>query len=245
METNNVKIFRKDTSYGRTYVINENGKNYQLFSVTTILSFLKSPKLEELKNSMTPEVWEKISKRGANRGTCMHLFLENYFKNFKETNDHENSFEYTRKVTPEILKQNYTNEEISLGLKLFYNYYYSGFLKSVKAVHYTEKFIYNIEDRYAGTLDFMYADEENQYVIGDFKSSSGKIDDEKLFKYKLQISAYSKAIEKMKNIEIERAKILVSYDDELDTFEIDKNDIDKYYKKFKKLAISFYESLNL
>ena len=89
---------------GGVYDILYNFNTFKFPSVTTILSSLKDPDLISLRSNMSTEEFDKISKNAADRGSVMHMFLENYAKALLYSNDKDKSLAYSQIKTPEEFK---------------------------------------------------------------------------------------------------------------------------------------------
>lgn len=218
-------------------------------SVTTILSILKDDELEDLKNSMSDEQFQIISERGANRGTIMHAFLENYTKAYKKFKDPEKSLLYSQQKTEKQFQNNEFNtddpELYKKGMSLFYNMYYSDFIKEMSNPLLIEGLMVNFIDEYAGRTDIIYENRFKKIVVGDFKSSSKMLyaNSNKVQKYFIQASAYCVAFEQMYNKSVDEAVIWVSYPNGTQHFSLTKFMIPIYYNYFLKLIDEYKKSL--
>lgn len=206
----------------RYYQAIVNGTEHNMTSVTTILSNIDDGKIEELKNSMSAEVWEYVSKRGTSRGSVMHKYLELFLYHFHVTGDIAKSLEFTQTNTPkdsEVMSI-YQNDIkfFELGRSLFYNFWYSGWFEKIKTVAFLEMPLYSLDYKYAGTSDYGYINFLGQFIVGDFKTSTRRKTDEEIKKYKIQISCYMQALYEMYGIKAEFGEITISYNEELEIF---------------------------
>lgn len=213
-----MKLKRLDTPEGRFYYYATrkdanlaDGSLVLMPSVTTILSRLDSARLQSLEQEMGAEALAQIGQKAARRGTCMHLFLENYLICMQNTGDNDKSLLYTQKKTPTDLRNEGLDEEaISNGRSLFYNYIHEGYLDRIRKVLCTEKFVWSLKHRFSGTLDFAFADMMMYIVIADFKSANGIKDDETVHKYELQTAAYTIAFEEIYKKKVNRSELWIS-----------------------------------
>ena len=216
-------INRIDGDKIRYYQLVLNNKIYNFPSITTILSHMKdSKKLDDLRSSMKPEVWEYVSDRGASRGSVMHKYLENFLLKYHYTKDLTKSLEHAQLITPidEEVAHIYDSKKkfYNLGKDLFYNFWYEDWFSKINKVVFLEMYLFSLEYKFAGTSDYAYITNDNKFVIGDFKSSTSKKGEEDIEKYKCQVSAYMQAFWEMYSIKPTYGEIKISYDDSIDTF---------------------------
>lgn len=207
----------------RYYQLVLDNKIYNFPSITTILSYMKdSKRVEDIKAELSTEVWEYVSDRGLSRGSVMHKYLENFLFKFYQTNDLNKSLYHTQLITPidEEVNSIYEdkNKFFGLGRNLFYNFWHEGWFEKVKTVLFLEMYLFSMKYKFAGTSDYAYIDINNKLIVGDFKSSTSKKTNEDINKYKTQVSAYMEAFYEMFNIKPHYGEIVISYDNDLDTF---------------------------
>lgn len=235
----------------RFYKINEytqKGINWLYFpSVTTITGMLPSPKLDEWKREVGEERAREIGKAAADRGTCMHMFLEHYVEEYSKSNHNKKlALQKAQQIVPEILKeQGLSPEAISKGRRLFYSFYESeDFLSDFEYLCGLEEEVFSINHRFAGTCDVAYFT-KNGLVIRDYKSSSREKTHEEIGTYYLQIAAYMVAYEEMYDMEVQKAQILICNEKTgIQTFEVTTEEKDIYFKKFQELLDQFNNSFN-
>jgi len=239
-----MNLKRLDTPEGRYYVyVLKPGKTYAdggfmlLPSVTTILSLKESKKLKKLEAEMGKEALEQIGQKAAMRGTAMHCFLENYFVCLKKGGASDNCLLYTQKKSPDDLKKiEIQLESISAGRDLFYNYIHEGYLTRIKKVLLTEGFTWSIKHSFAGTADFVFLNQEGKIVITDFKSASGIKDDETIYRYQLQLAAYTIAFEEIYRKKVHHAELWISHPHGIQEIGLSGSEMEDRKLEFIKLA---------
>lgn len=237
-------IERIASDFGRLYWVPS--KNLLFPSVTTILSFGKeSERVKFLRDELGDEKFREVTIRGQNRGTCMHLFLENFLIYKKRTNAPDNEcLQWTLVHTDkELNEQNFTKKEIDLGRGLFWNFWYDeDFFQDIKEVVSTEEFLYSIEGRFGGTTDFFYRSVTELLKFTDFKSSTYEKFEEDVEKYKMQISAYMKAYTERTGFIADLGQIIISNQsgDELTRFILSIQDVEYWYGKFQELVSEWF-----
>jgi hypothetical protein len=248
-----MNLNRLDTPEGRFYVyVLKPGKTYTeggfmlLPSVTTILSLKESKKLKKLEAEMGKEALEQIGQKAAMRGTAMHQFLENYFICLKKNDiKNESCLLYTQKKTPEDLrKKNLPAESITAGRDLFYNYIHEGYLNRIKKVLMTEGFTWSIKHTFAGTADFVFLNQENKIVIADFKSANGIKDEETIYKYQLQLAAYTIAFEEIYKKKVHHAELWISHPMGVQEVGLSGQEMTDKKNEFIKLAEDYLKKFN-
>jgi len=234
----------------RFYQINEytkRGINWLYYpSVTTVTSLLPNPKLEEFKKKVGIEESKEIARKAAERGTVMHLLLEDFMKQYNKTHNKSASLKTIQDETPIKFKEmGVNNESISKGRKLFYNFYGSNrFLDDFKFISGIEEPLFSLKHGYAGTCDCSYFT-GNSIVIRDYKSSSREKEKDEIEAYYMQVAAYMHAYEEMYDLEVAKGQIMISNEKTgLHIFEIDRKDKDIYLDKFLGLLEEFNKSFN-
>jgi ATP-dependent exoDNAse (exonuclease V) beta subunit len=215
-------------------------------SVTTITSLLPNEKIEEFKRNVGKEKSEEIAKKAAQRGTAMHLFLEDFIVNYNATHNKKSSLQHVQENTPLKLKQSGIPEEaIIKGRKLFYNFYNSNLLlEDFKFVSGIEEPLFSLEYGYAGTCDCAYFT-SNSIVLRDYKSSSREKSRDEIDAYFMQVAAYMHAYQEMYDLEVEKAQIMICNEKSgLQVFELSSSEKDIYLNDFLQLLKQFNESFN-
>jgi len=220
---------------GRYYVVNEKNKTYYLPSVTTIIGESKDDTwLQDWYDRIGEEKAKEISKFSANRGTVMHGYCEFFLTNndVLQRKELKTTLPYTYNWA---INEGFTEEEITCGRNLFYNFYNDGMFNKVHEIVMLEKRLYSLlEGGYAGRVDKIYKDIKGNVIIADYKTSKIPKKDEWIEGYKMQISAYYVAYWQMTGIKPSHGEIWISneQDNIPQTFIVSFNDIKIYYKKF-------------
>lgn len=162
----------------RRYVVGE----HKFPSMTSILKVLDEDSnwLEDWAKRLPggKEEAQKIVDDAVNRGNNLHHISELYLQN--------------------ILKR----EDIKGPASVMFNRA-KRHLDTLKTIHGIEVPVYSIKNEYAGRLDCLATDEEDDFCIVDHKNSRRPIDikkdygRKKIFKYMLQCCGYSRCIEEM------------------------------------------------
>lgn len=234
----------------RFYKINEyvkTGINWLYFpSVTTITSLLPNPKLEEFKAAVGIEESKQIASRAADRGTVMHLLLEEFILEYNKTHNRQKSLQHAQEASPIKFKElGLSQDAIAKGRSLFYRFYESPkFLEDFRFLSGTEEVVFSLNNRFAGTADCIYFG-NNNIIIRDYKSSSREKSNDEILSYYLQISAYMKAYEEMYDLEIAKGQIMISNGKTgLQIFEVHRDEVDIYFNQFLELLENFNKSIN-
>jgi CRISPR/Cas system-associated exonuclease Cas4 (RecB family) len=244
--------FDKKLEFGgaRIYKIDEYTKlgiNWLYFpSVTTITSLLPNPKLEEFKQKVGIKESEEIARKAADRGTAMHILLEEFIIEYNKTHNRSASLRFVQESTPSKFKElGLSNEAISKGRKLFYNFYDSNrFLEDFKFVSGVEEPLFSVKHGYAGTSDCSYFT-HNSIIIRDYKSSGREKTRDEIDAYYMQVAAYMHAYEEMYDLEVAKGQIMISNEKTgLQIFEINNKEKDIYLNRFLELLEQFNQSFN-
>jgi hypothetical protein len=230
-----------------------NGEKLNIPSVTTIVSMLPDPELDAWIEAVGVEQAEIIKTRAANRGTSMHIYLENYFDNFSKTRDHNKSLLHTQKKSLHFLRdiEKIPEAELKLGRSLFYKIIEE--FKNIDEVSYViglESKIFHPLAAYRGAYDINYLKDVNgdyQNVITDYKTSSKRVQkgSVKEQKYLLQLAAYWMAYEHLKKTELNQAKLWIAIKDgDTQEIKIGKEEARKHYKTFSKLCNEYHTKHN-
>lgn len=234
----------------RFYKIDEytkKGINWLYFpSVTTVTSLLPNPKLLEFKKNVGEKESEEIARKAAERGTVMHMLLEDFMIEYNKTHNKKESLTRVQAQTPIKFKNlNFEHDAIVKGRKLFYNFYDSDkFLSDFKFIAGIEEPVFSLKHGYAGTCDCSYFT-GNTTIIVDYKSSSREKTADEIEAYYMQVAAYMEAYQEMYDLEIEKGQIMISNEKTgLHIFEVSMKDKDIYLAKFLKLLEKFNKTIN-
>jgi|ADurb_Cas_02_Slu_FD_contig_31_2489885_length_3023_multi_6_in_0_out_0_2 hypothetical protein len=218
-------------------------------SVSTILSeMVPDPDFEQWVLRIGKEKAEQIMTVAANRGSSMHLFIENFIIHYHQTKDVSKALKYTQEESPKnLITENIPAVKIEEGRDLFYKFYYSDYAQQFSEMIAVEMGIFSASLFYRGKLDILYKDRNFGLSLTDFKSSNGKIKkgSVKELKYKLQLGGYALALDEMykeKNIIINRASILCvdKQSDILQEIESVGKELAEYKEKFKELVVQYH-----
>lgn len=224
---------------GRFYRVD----NLWVPSVTTITKQMEDPlKFINLK----PDVRE----HGRNRGTVMHGMLEEFYEDLKNPNIKQKLLNIieTVKIRPDILRENINVKSFESGRKLFMKIWEAGVLKRISKLIASEmmisnKFIIdNVVYGYAGRLDCVGIVNGFQTLV-DFKSSTGEKTLNDIQNYFTQIPAYVIPYQQQNNVVL-NAEIWIASErtDFVQVFELTQEEIQKYYKKFENLVVTYYKN---
>lgn len=222
---------------GGIYDIHFNNKEFKFPSVTTILSKLKDPDVEGLRNEIGEEQFNVISKNAADRGTVMHAFLENYAKALMKLGDKEKSLLYTQKKTPELFKS-LDAAVYEKGRNLFYNIYHSEYQTEFYKPLMIEGLMVSFDHKYAGRTDIIYVNTDMEIILGDYKTCSKILHphSNKVIKYKLQLAAYINAFEEVYGKTVKEGVVWVSNPSGYQKFVLTKYEYPIYIKFFLDLV---------
>ena len=235
------KLRRLETPHGRVYVYEGGNEPIFMPSVTTILSFEPSQYLQDLEEKIGKEQLAIIGERAAGRGTAMHKFLENYMICLKNGGNSDTCLLYTQKKTPgELLEEGIWEDRIAYGRDLFYNFMHEDTFAHIKKVLFTEKFLFSLEHKFAGTTDFGYVNQSDNIIITDFKSASGLRGEETVNKYKKQGSAYTLAFEETYGYKVSQAQIWISHPEGVQFEVLEKDEMEKKKNEFIELTRAFH-----
>jgi len=224
----------------RYYVIDE---DTVLPSVTTILGkFSDKSGLDAWRKRVGEDEANRISKFSANRGTVMHQMCEYYL--LCEGDSSEKLKAAQTQIIPFCESEGFTDDEYRIGRKLFYNFYNSGTFDKIKKVVSVEETLYSKRmGGYAGRVDTIYLDENDNLIILDFKTSKKPKRDEWITSYKHQISAYYMAYWEMTGRQPNGGEVWISNESDMipQVFQLNINDIKKYGKEFLLMVEKFHE----
>lgn len=186
-------------------------------SVSSILDLIPDPDWEKFKEEVGEEKANKLMKIGMDRGTAMHLFIENFINKFSETKDPGGALQYSLQVTvPDLIKEDIPPDMIEMGRNMFYNFYHSHHSSRYKDLYGTEISIFSPVWFFRGKADVFYNEQGIGRTVTDFKGTSKAIErgSVKLIKYLKQLGAYAIAVEDTvkyvhnKDVSINRSSIL-------------------------------------
>ena len=235
------KVRRLETPHGRVYLYEGGEEPLFMPSVTTILAFEPSQYLQDLEDKIGKEQLQRIGQRAAGRGTAMHRFLENYMICLKNGGNGDTCLLYTQKKTPKDLREDGMEEDrIGYGRDLFYNFLHENTFDDIKKVVFTEKFLWSLENLFAGTADFGYESIENKRLITDFKSASGTRGSEVVNKYKKQGAAYALSFEEIYRKPIDEVQVWISHPNGLQIEVLAGDEMIQKKKEFIELSKDFH-----
>jgi hypothetical protein len=206
--------------YGWWNAYNDKGKKLVIPSVSKVVDSKDDPELDKWIEEVGEEEANRIMKLAADRGTVMHLFMENFFLALAAKGDIEKALLYTQKKSLQrVQKDGIKETQIVTGRNMFYQLLESFAPNSdnpeVHKVLGLEHKVVNFTLPYRGAYDINYlwsAANKLNNVITDYKSASSYIEkgSTKERKYKLQLSGYWAAYEQMTGNQLDFAKIWVS-----------------------------------
>ncbi len=214
-------------------------------SVTTVLGDTSDKTgLDAWRDRIGVEKADQIGRDAANRGTVMHKLCEIYL-NLPGSMKPKDRLEETlslAKWDDEI--EGFDNRAKIVGGMMFYNFVRSNSFDVIKRVICQEKFLWTPRDGgYAGTVDNLSELVDLSNAVVDFKTAKKPKDEKWIEDYKHQVSAYAVAIYDRLKIKVDTCRIWIS--NELDTkpqyFELNREEIRKYYFSFKDRLIDFHQ----
>ncbi len=235
-----------ETINGKRYYNIGEGIKYP--SVTTILGAMTDKSgIDKWRKRVGEEKADAISKFSANRGTVMHQLCEYFLGSDKET-QRDRLMDAQIKIGPFVEENGFTEEETTIGRKLFFNFYNSKCFDRIANVVSIEDTLFSpLMGGYAGRVDIIYENEKGHLVILDFKSSKKPKKEDWIENYKMQIAAYSLAYWEMNKRKPKGGEIWIS--NEADgfpqVFEMSFDDITKYGKMFLNLVKQFHTKFPL
>jgi len=233
---------------GKTVSIN--GKRYYNVdginhypSVTTILGSMSDLSgLDEWRQSVGEEKADEIAKFAANRGTVMHQMNE-YFLSC-ESKDKRERLRYAQtEIIGFVKEQNFTEAEMIIGRKLFFNFYNAGLFETIVDVVSLEDMLFSHRmGGYAGRVDTIFIDKLGRILILDFKSSKKPKKKEWILNYYRQIAAYFIAYWEMTGKKPAGGQIWISNeeDNEPQVFEVTLDDIKKHGAEFLQMVKNYH-----
>jgi len=245
----------KQGYYGWWNAYDEKGTKLVVPSVSKVVDSKDDPELDNWIEEVGEEAAKRIMKLAADRGTVLHTYMENYFLAWAKKGSPEKAMLYTqRKTIDQIKKEDIATKQIETGRNMFYqlleSFNVDGDYPEVHKVLGLEKKVANFELPYRGAYDINYlwpAMNKLNNVITDYKSASSFIEkgSTKERKYKLQLSGYWTAYEKMSGNQLDAAKIWVSVKNSgTQEIMIGRSEYNDLWEEFKDLCIHFHKSHN-
>lgn len=166
----------------RTYTTPE-GNKYP--SITTILGHKEKPWLNDWRNMLGPKKADKETKRCAERGSAVHELAEQYLKN---------------------------NPDFEKGYDIKYRRLFNQMklrINKISDIKAQEIALYSDTLKIAGRCDCIASYEGTPSII-DFKTSNNNKDDDMVYDYFLQCTAYSIMLEEQYNIVIDNIVVIIA-----------------------------------
>lgn len=231
--------------FGRAYKITRGNQSQFMPSVTTVLKLNPDPFLETLERELGPEKYEQVRRRGGERGTVMHRWLEVFLQKYQESKNPETSLLHVQQymsTTTEFSSMVEVDRAIKIGKSLFYNFYNARFYDNIKNVLHNEVFLYTFfRGGWAGACDFIYEDTDGHVVIQDFKSASDLKDVEHIDNYKMQISCYMFKFAELYGTLPERGEIVIANQSTMDLqyVYVPKEEMKTHLRRYLELLAQF------
>ena len=235
-----------ETINGKRYYNVGEGKKYP--SVTTILGAMTDKSgIDKWRKRVGEKEADRISKFSANRGTVMHQFCE-YFLGSEKGTVRERLMEAQTLIGPFAKDNGFTEDEVNVGRKLFFNFYNNECFDRIAKVVSIEDTLHSPQmGGYAGRVDIIYENDKAHLVVLDFKSSKKPKREDWIENYKMQIAAYSLAYWEMNGVKPKGGEIWISNEADAfpQVFEMSFDDITKYGNMFLNLVKQFHEKYQL
>ena len=153
---------------------------------------------------------------------------------------------YTQKKSLQDLRdENMYEDRISFGRDLFYNFMHEGIFDKIKKVLFTEKFLWSLDNLFAGTTDFGFSDHEGNIILVDFKSASGIRGEEIVNKYKKQLAAYTISFEELHKRKVKEAQVWISHKNGVQIEILKDSELDEKKNEFIQLSKDFHSQWNV
>ena len=239
------------TAESLAYTETINGKRYYIIkdqnplpSVTTVLGAMTDKSgLDAWRKRVGEEKANQISTFSANRGTVMHQFCEYFLLSEKEERK-DKLKEAQVKIYGFCEEMGFTDKEMAVGRKLFYNFYNNGLFDNIEEIVHIEETLYSSQmGGYAGRVDTIYRNKKGELLILDFKTSRKPKKREWVENYYLQIAAYFMAYWNMTSVKPKGGEIWISNEQEAfpQVFNVTFDDIMKYGKEFLGMVKEFHK----
>lgn len=240
------KIKRVEINGFRYYqVSDETGIIGTYPSVTTVLGETSDKTgLDAWRDRIGHHKADQIGRDAANRGTVMHRLCELYLNlpaSMKPTDRLEETLAMA-KLDDEI--EAFDNRAKIVGGMMFYNFIKSNSFEVIKRVIAQERFLWTPRDGgFAGTVDNLSELIDLSNAVVDFKTARKPKDEKWIEDYKHQVSAYAVAIYDRMKIKVDTCRIWISNEVSVQPqyFELDREDIKKYYFSFRERLIDFHQ----
>lgn len=219
-------------------------------SVTSVLSSIPDPELEQWMISVGEDKANEIMKNAAYRGTAMHLFIEKFVNEYSTSKDVSGALIKTQSETPILLeKDGVPVEKINEGRDLFYKFYYSEYPIEYTDLIGSELPIYSKKLFFRGKADVFFKSRVFGPKVTDFKTSNGYIKkgSVKEYKYKCQLGGYALALDEMlsdKSIIVNSASILCvnTKSNSLQEVECSGSELKTFKETFKTLVTDWHKN---
>ncbi|MFW6310799.1 MAG: PD-(D/E)XK nuclease family protein [Nanoarchaeota archaeon] len=218
-------------------------------SVTTIINdMIPDPGIDKWIEDVGKEVADKITKAAHDKGKSVHIFIEEFLKMLKESNDPSKALKHTQIESPKILEsEGIPEDKIIKGRDIFYNFYDSEYAISLKDFIGIELPIYSPFLFFRGLADIVY--KRLGLSVSDFKTSSKTIEKGSIKekKYKLQLGGYALALDHMykdKNIVTNYASI-ISFSTKsniIQTIECEGKELEEKKKEFETITKEWHKN---
>lgn len=242
-DLNNVKWIKG--SYGLPEAVHK----IKIPSVTTIIGeMIPDPEWNAFVEQIGKEKADEILRKAGNRGSSMHIFIENFVKVYSEKRDISEALRVTQEISPKMLREELIpDDKIEEGRNLFYKFYYSNYSIQYADLLALELGIYSPTLFYRGKLDILYRAKLFGVSLTDLKSSNGKIKkgSVKEEKYFYQLGGYANCLDEMykeKGFIINHASILCvdKKSDILQEIELNGANLTEFKEKFKLLVREYH-----
>lgn len=200
---------------GQRWYTTPEGKEYP--SVTTILGHGEKPWLTNWRNMLGDKKADREMERAAERGTAVHEMAEKYLMN------DENPTKGYRADHAKLYNQ----------LKLRLN--------KIDNILAQEVHLYSDMLRIAGTVDCV-AEYDGVLSVIDFKTSNNNKDEDMVYDYFLQCTAYSIAFMEMYDIMIDDIVVLIAVEKGMMPM-VYKRKIDEFVQPLTQRINTFYDDM--
>lgn len=241
-------IHRRKYSWGRAYVVSDNGKELILPSVTTVLKLLENQKYIKMQEDLGYEMYSRILDNASDRGSIMHRMLELFLLEWGKSRNIEKSIKTAQEYA--IRESKGASEErikiINRGRSLFWNFYHDKFWEGISEIVGNEIFLWTVfKGGWAGATDFVFRDYMGRLIVDDFKSSTSMKDENEILGYKIQICCYMfMCAEKYGEVPyMGRVRVSNEINNDIQTFIVYDYEIKEYLKIFLDLLKKFREEI--
>ena len=212
-------------------------------SVTNILGATSDKSgLDKWKKRVGEKEANRISTLSMNRGTVMHRLVEIYKPLNGSKQERLNELKEVSKTDEEI--NEFDTEFIHAGWEMFMKFYSNSsyFFDRIDEVLESETFLWS-KIGYAGTVDNVSKTLDGKILVIDYKNSRRPKKEEWVQDYYLQLSSYYVAYWERTGIKANGAEIWIANEEDSmpQTFELTRDDIKHYFKKFKNRLDKYNE----